>query len=244
MIKRFFPIIVTGLLLASCHGYALENMARQTSVAATVSSIQQTAVSATLTQMASEKAQTEQALVPNQSVTPTIELTPENYEPTGSLPPLGAYDGWQKYENPAYGFSFYYPAGWSVMPVVNLHTDQVNPNSIDVRPPAGTAILHVSFRSTNEAIQIAPTGMGSGEMVERGTILFIGEEVTRSVLVAQGNDVSVSYFGPGIELTRGSLVFVISCSDPNGWRPGQPGFSLDFEQTIDLIVTSFALPEQ
>jgi hypothetical protein len=237
-------LLITALAFLSfgCTTGGNASPSQQTCVAATVASIQQTAVSATLTQMALELEQTEQAVAPSQTATSSLAPSPGIYQPSDSPLPSGAYDGWQKYENAVYGFSFYYPPDWIVTPTVNLHTDQVNPNSIAVQPPIGTAILHVSFRSVIEAIQIAPTGMGSGELIERGAIIFIGETVTRSVLVAQGSDVSVNYVGPGMELTRAGLVFVISCSDPNGWTPGQAGLSPDLEQTVDWIVSSFSIP--
>jgi hypothetical protein len=240
--KRTLFLSIALYLTACVQANTLNGSAQQTGVAATVASVQQTAVSATLTQMAFELAQTELAEVPIKTTMPSLTPPTGTYQPSDSLSPSGAYDGWQKYENTFYGFSFYYPPGWTVTQIVNMHTDQVNPNSICVQPPTGTAVLHVSFRSVDEAIQIAPTGMGSGEMIERGTVIFMGEAVTRNVLVAQGIDVSVNYFGSGIELTRAGLVFVLSCSDPNGWTPGQPGLSPDLEQTVDWIVSSFSIP--
>lgn len=243
MSKNYLLFIIPLMLISACSGYAANGTAQQTSVAATVVSIQQTAVIATAVQVAIAQTLTAQAVSPIPTVTATQTPQQQGYMPSGEIPPVDAYEGWLMYENSAYGFTFRYPEDWSVASVTNLHTGELNTHAIQLLPSNGeNVVLNIAFRSTGESLRLSPSGIGSGEIIERGKVYFIGDVITRFVLAWEGADISVYYGGTGSEVTRGSMVFVIILSNPTGWTPGQPGLSLETEQTVDLIVASFSVP--
>ncbi len=59
---------------------------------------------------------------------------------------------------------------------------------VQLEPPAGSlGMLSIAFKRTAEDQQITRTGVGSGDLLTMGSVLFLGEEVDRVVLVAQGS---------------------------------------------------------
>ena len=75
-------------------------------------------------------------------------------------------------------------------------------------------------------------------MIAWGKVLFLGSEVERSVLVAQGVHMTVMYTGPGT-IQRGDLQFTFNLDYlfPNP----QAGLSDGVEANADAIVASFQL---
>ncbi len=243
MSKKILLFIIPLLLTSACSGTTASGTAQQTSVAATVISIQQTAVVATAVQVAIDQTLTAQAAVSTPTATVTETPQQPGYMPSGEIPPINAYEGWLMYENSTYGFTFRYPADWSVASVTNLHTGELNTHAIQLLPSNGeNVVLNIAFRSTDESLRLSPSGIGSGEIIERGRVNFVGEAITRFVLAWEGSDISVYYGGTGSEVARGNMAFVIILSNPVGWTPGQPGLSLETEQTVDLIVASLVVP--
>ena len=182
-------------------------------------------------------AETQAPTLPGEDSVPTSEATlPAAPEPVGT--PDGGYDGWLEYENETFRFSLHYPADWTL-------AEDNNPDStlrgraIFLTPPQQEVRIRmaVAFRRADESVQITRTGLGGGDIVERGSVLFLGQPVVRDVLVAEGKDMSVLYDRAG-EIARGNLVFTIGLDyagsplDPTTLTP-------EIERLADWIVASF-----
>lgn len=48
--------------------------------------------------------------------------------------------------------------------------------------------MQVAFKRANESISIQRTGVGSGNIVQRGTVAFLRQLINREVLVLDGKD--------------------------------------------------------
>ncbi len=172
---------------------------------------------------------------------PTVTVTsvPEPAQAYSAVPDVLAawsYDGWRTYTNKAYGFSLRYPAGWVAREVTNP-ADTMAGHRVTLRTPELPALkLHVAFKRAGEERRITPTGIGSGEVVERGVVPLLGTALPRQALVANGKDVGVLYGGSG-EVKRGDLVFWISLEDA-GSLPSDTGLTPDAEAIADAIIAS------
>jgi len=172
-------------------------------------------------------------LTPTPQPTDTPQAPAPEQVPTTN-PPAG-YEGWLVYTNAAYGFSVRYPADWTL-------EEEQDPNStmqgrqIILRPPQPMVMLVVGFKRADEEAQITRTGVGSGDLVTRGTVTFLGQDVTRHVLVAAGNDMTVLY-GEG-EIHRSALAFSLSL-DYLGQALDASALSEEIQTTADQIVASF-----
>jgi hypothetical protein len=150
--------------------------------------------------------------------------------------PEATYEGWAEYRHDRYGFAFRYPPGWIV-------EEDTPPSTMVghgawVRDPALPEVgLRVGFRGVGEDQQITPTGIGSGEIVPRGSLLFLGETLERDVLVALDKDMEVLYGGTS-SVRRGDLEFFLRlhCACP---PDGETALSTEAQATADEIVASF-----
>jgi hypothetical protein len=165
---------------------------------------------------------------------PTLEHTP-----TSIATPSSGYEGWLEYTNTEHGFSFLYPPDWT------LEEDQRVPSTsykhlIWLKPQKEpNVVLSVGFKRFSEDIGIQRTGVGSGDLIVRGTLNFLGEPVVREVLVFQGKDMTVLYHSGG-ETRRRDLVFALSL-DYVGSATDKSALQQDVEATADRIVESFEL---
>jgi hypothetical protein len=100
-------------------------------------------------------------------------------------------------------------------------------------------ILLVAFKRADEEVRITRTGVGSGDIVTRGEVLFVGAPIPRKVLVDQDRDMAVLY-GAGGEIQRETLVFSLSL-DYRGTQGAPQGLSDQTQAIADQIVTSFTL---
>ena len=149
------------------------------------------------------------------------------------------YADWQTYRNMAYGFSFRFPPDWHIQEVTDPEDTMARHRVTlsDLDEPLAT--LHIAFKTADEDQQIAPTGIGAGEITDRGSLPFLGEELPRRALVAEGKDFGVLYGGES-EVTRGELVFWMGLNyvgDP----ATDPGLSPEFQTLVDQIVTSLQI---
>jgi hypothetical protein len=174
-------------------------------------------------------------LTPMPQPTDTPPTPAPEQAPTSSGDTPAGYEGWLVYTNSGYGFSVRYPADWTL-------EEEQDPEStmqgrqIILRPPQPMVMLVFGFKRADEEAQITRTGVGAGELVTQGTVAFLGQDVTRHVLVAAGNDMTVLY-GEG-EIHRGALAFSLSLD-----YLGQPfdgsALSEEIQATADQIVASF-----
>jgi len=99
--------------------------------------------------------------------------------------------------------------------------------------------LVVGFKSATENQQITRTGIGSGDIVQRGSVAFLGQPISRDVLVLDGKDLEILYQCSG-EIRRGDLVFMLSL-DYRGNATDKTALTQVTESTADKIVASFEL---
>lgn len=147
------------------------------------------------------------------------------------------YEGWFEYTESNYGFKFRYPPEWTAE--LDLRNDSMTYQHLlwlraPEKPVAGVQMMIV-FERVGENIGIQRTGIGAGELVEQGSVEFLGEPARRIVLILGGKDMEVMYGYTGA-FERGDMRFAISLS-----YVGVEclGLTPELEQTADLIVASF-----
>jgi hypothetical protein len=132
--------------------------------------------------------------------------------------------GWITYTMAAYGFSFRYPAEWSV--------DDSIVNSINLTQDG--CMLHISYRRPGEGIPLVGTGTPGGELVTRTPVMVLEEPHDSQLLVAAGSTIAVLYesaITPQVEVGfRGDLFGTQATS-----------ISADILAQFDQIVMSLTL---
>ncbi len=167
---------------------------------------------------------------------PTPQVTP-----TTVVHPANGWKGWQTYTNTSYGFTFQYPPEWKLE---ETHNTAKSPNTLNghavwlIPNNASDVLVQIAFKRSSEDVVIQRSGLGSGELIAWGKVLFLGAEIQRNVLVAQGVHMTVMYTGPGT-IQRGDLVFTINLDYAGADR--QTGLSDAVEANVDAIVASFQL---
>ncbi len=161
--------------------------------------------------------------------------------PTTVVHPANGWKGWQTYTNASYGFTFQYPAEWKLEETRNSakSPDTLNGHAVWLVPDANhDVLLQIAFKRSGEDIIIQRSGLGAGELIAWGKVLFLGTEIQRNVLVAQGQHVTVMYTGPGA-IQRGDLIFTINLDYQGDDR--QAGLSDATEANADAIAASFQM---
>jgi hypothetical protein len=134
------------------------------------------------------------------------------------------------YTNAQYGFSFQYPSDWVIQ-------DQ---GTHFVRLGQGPLSLYIGYMALYESVDIwSRTGLPAGDFETRGTVSFLGQELTREVLVYEGVDRVVFYNGPNSRIDVGDMVFSIYLDDVSG--EGSAALGVDLHTAADGILHSFAL---
>ncbi len=165
--------------------------------------------------------------------------TPEAYMPDMAALQAFQYEGWLTYTNTTYGFSVRYPADWRLDEVTDAG-DTMYQHRITLNNPADPKVaLYIAFKGASEDRQITPTGTGAGELVSRGSVPFLGSDLGRQALVADGKDMAV-YYGTGGEISSTDLAFWIALNYA-GNPQTDPGLSFETETLADRIVTSLRL---
>ena len=144
-------------------------------------------------------------------------------------------DGFYTYTDPHYGFEIQYPTTWE----------------LDLRPTASNHIylskdtftLVVGYRWAAEQVFIRRTGVPAGDLETRGSITFLGEEVSRDVLVYEGKVKVVLYDYAG-EIPVSDLVFFLSLDDFSTGDYDQVEIPESIQDEVDRILESFDLVEE
>ena len=154
----------------------------------------------------------------------------------GEQPPTedDPYPGWASYANPDYGFSFRYPITW-VLEEVPAREDERGTWASSVKLTQGTLRLIVQTMRTSEDV-LLEGGFGAGDVVDRGTVVFMGQEVPKQALVFEGQTKAVF-----CAAEVGDLVFRVQLDD-------DPGVGVDYgtidipepaQAEVDVILGSF-----
>ena len=138
--------------------------------------------------------------------TPTEIPTPRPIDPAD-------YQGWWTYTNAAYGFSLQLPPDWTV-DETTTGDPLMNGHMLMLSSPQGAGEglqIRITFRHTGEDFPLWPTGVGSGEFIEQGTLNVSGQPARRILFVCPTGQVnSIWYHGesesnPNIQ--RGDMEF-------------------------------------
>ncbi len=134
------------------------------------------------------------------------------------------------YTNTEYGFSFQYPSDW-VIQDQGTHFVRLGRESLS---------LYIGYMALYESVDIwSRTGLPAGDFQTRGTVAFLGQELTREVLVYEGVDRVVFYNGPNSRIDVGDLVFSIYLDDLSAEGSAASGGEL--HTAADEILQSFVL---
>jgi hypothetical protein len=179
--------------------------------------------------------------IPTDEATPAAPTeTPAPASTPAYLPDAAAlrafdYAGWQTYANAAYGFGLRYPASWTLEETLDPE-DTMYQHRVTLGDPSDPkAVLHIAFKAASEDRRISPTGMAGGELLDRGSMLFLGEELPRQALVAEGKDMAVVYVCGQVHF--GGPVFW--CGLHYAGSPlTDPGLSPETERLADAVIAS------
>lgn len=174
---------------------------------------------------------------PTPQVTDTPVSTASVYLPELVTPDLSVYAGWLEYTDTNYGFKLRYPPEWTAE--LDLRTDSTTYQHLLWLKAPGKPVedvqLNIAFERLDENYGLQRTGIGAGDLVERGKVLLLGEETSRTVLSLEGVDMEVMYGNTG-PIERGNMRFAISLYYAGTQRLG---LTPELEQLADLIIASF-----
>jgi formylglycine-generating enzyme required for sulfatase activity len=141
------------------------------------------------------------------------------------------YDGWYRYTNLDYGFSFHYPPDWTLEE--RLHALVFRHEVVDTRR------FTVGYHGIDKDLWLFRTGMPAGDFVPRGSVPFLGRELSRNVLVYEGKAKLVSY-SYGDATPWGDVVFHIVLED---FADDYEALDLpeEVQSQVDQVVSSFEL---
>lgn len=180
--------------------------------------------------------------------TPATSTPAPLSEPSGACAPITVESGpeyklWHAYTHDKYGFSLLLPPGWVAEEITEPPNHTLRGHAIILwSAEEPTARFQVAFRHQDEEQFIGRTGMGSGDIVEAGTVCFIGQEMSRHALVFEGKEMTVMY-GPGQGIERGDMVFTLYLDYRGGWED-KTALSKEIQAEADQIVATFQLTNQ
>lgn len=118
------------------------------------------------------------------------------------------YQGWWTYTRPNSKFSLKLPNDW-VVDETSTGDSLMDGHSLKIHPQDATShlLIRMTYRELGEEYYIWPTGVGSGEFMEGGTLDIAGEPAKRNYFVCPTGQVnSIWYMGTDTpNLQRGNL---------------------------------------
>ena len=144
---------------------------------------------------------------------------------------------WASYVDADYGFAFRYPATW-LLEEVPAWEDGRGKFAPSVKLSQGTVTLVIGYKPVTDDVLIEGGG-AAGDLIPRGSVTFLGQELRRKALVYEGKDKAVYYLGTGgIQVAH--LIFGISLHDfGKDYQTNNIPETLQAE--VDRIVESFEL---
>jgi len=173
--------------------------------------------------------------VPTSTPIPTATSAPT----PAPVAPVVIDDAWSTYTNEKYGFSFRYPPDWILKEIVDP-VNTMSGHAVHLTHPTDPAVrMIMAFKRADEERRIAPTGMGDGELISRGSVSILGQQVERLTRVFLEKDLAVYYGWPRSAAAGGDLVFwlALDCACSAG-DPAVAGLAPEVEQIADAIVES------
>jgi hypothetical protein len=143
---------------------------------------------------------------------------------------------WAKFSDADYGFTFRYPADWSIQLLPErTEGDDDQPAAPAVQLSRGTLQILVAYKDPNEAAVIGPGSLPEGTIEQRGSVTLLAREVPRHVLVHEGRDKS-AFAGdrfPDIEL-------YIQMDDNHGEDAAAAALSPEDHARFEQILATFS----
>jgi hypothetical protein len=137
---------------------------------------------------------------PTDSQSANISVTPLPTLTSTVEPALTPSSEWFEYENKVYGFSFLYPDGWTPVEL---------PNRVTLVYQGLSIALNIWVKQSTEEVEIVRSGVSAGDLITRGTVAFLDQELSKNVLLYEGKDKAVLYNNAG-EVQVNGLIFAIS----------------------------------
>jgi Tol biopolymer transport system component len=168
----------------------------------------------------------------NPSPAPTRRAGPTAIASLTATPtlPSGLYPGWLRYANSAYGFSFSYPPDWTL---------EEGPHVITLRRlPMNRPVLNIGFRRSAEDVGIQHPNAVTGTRQPAGTVIFLGKEIPRELVVEEDREKAVLY-NRGAEIrTNDGLYFTLTLVDVGS---GPAALTEEAQMAADRMARSFRL---
>jgi hypothetical protein len=143
---------------------------------------------------------------------------------------------WATYEDPDYGFSFRYPAErWT--PVFSASDELL----LSLAYHEMGIALRMKVKRIGEAGDLQLYGGAAGDFVPQGTVMFLGEEVTRSALVYEDITRAIHY-NETSPIQRGDLLFSFALVSNRDYAQGAV-VPEEVQAEADRIIASFELDE-
>jgi hypothetical protein len=170
---------------------------------------------------------------------PPTEL-PATPVPTSVPSTPDPLSGWQKYENPAYGFSFYYPETWS-LEEINAANQPATNRTLLLRQ--GSNQLSIEYGFLYEIMGIGANLIGDKEMlsgeIEEGESVFFTQPLTRSALIDGGLFKRVFYPAPGGYTLVDDMFFHISLQETARLALNEINLPEALLEEVDGILATF-----
>jgi len=158
------------------------------------------------------------------------------------------YQGFWTYTNAHYGFSIRLPSDWVIDetttgdPLMNGHMLMLQP----AQPAEVDLQIRMTFRRSGEDVPLWPTGVGSGEFIQQGTLDVGGQPARRVLFVCSSGQVNnIWYHGqadntPNIQ--RGDMEFGFILGYHGAYC--QEGYSLGgkLQYVGEMIIASLSVP--
>ncbi|MDX1416749.1 MAG: hypothetical protein R3293_21285, partial [Candidatus Promineifilaceae bacterium] len=154
-------------------------------------------------------------------VTPTVTAVPPTA--TAAAETGDSDPDWERYINTAYGFSFRYPALWSVVEEDNL-----------LILSHEALRMGIAFRSEGQVVDPPWTGMPAGELTDDDGLPFLEGTIRKQVLIYKGK-VKAVFYGPA----EGDVIFEMRVDDGTADYE-QIDIAPHFQDTVDEMISSFA----
>jgi hypothetical protein len=161
-----------------------------------------------------------------------LEATP------AAKPTQDPHPGWSTYLDVDHRFSFRYPPSWKLEEMLGCDQEAHSDIVPSVKLSQGSVALFIGCERAREGVVIRDAS-GEGEWHRSGTVRFMGQPVSRMVLIYQAKDKAVFYNGTsGIQV--GNLTFYVALVDQNA---DYSAIDIPREQQAeaDQIVESFDL---
>jgi hypothetical protein len=148
---------------------------------------------------------------------------------------------WETYSNGIFGFSFRYPADWTLEEIpagLNPATESMPASGPAVRLTKDSSLVYIGFRRPTQDFFLGGTGMPSGDFEDRGEVPFLGTTLKKQAIVLEGKD-KVLLYGP---YEGASLVVLIRVDDQGQADYQQVDIPMETEFAVDRILGTFELP--